>query len=124
MTRRFNDNPTQGSRALQIWLVLIGLAHSRQTITYGQLAEVLGFRGAGTLAQLLGPIMFYCIQNELPPLTVLVVNRDTGLPGAGLVHADLNADREAVFRCDWYDLVPPSPEQLKAAANAGRTSKR
>ena len=35
MLNRFDDNPTNAARALQIWLVLIGKAHNRQTITYG-----------------------------------------------------------------------------------------
>ena len=83
------------------------------------LAEMLGYRGAGTLSRILGHIMFYCQQNALPPLTVLVVNQDTGLPGEGLTGADLNADREAVFNYDWYGLFPPAPEDLSAAYKTG-----
>ena len=59
--------------------------------------------------------MFYCQQNEIPPLTILVVNQNTGLPGEGLTGADLNADREAVFNFDWYSIVPPTPEEFKEA---------
>ena len=66
--RWFNDNQTNATHALQIWLILIGKASNRQTITYGSLAEMLGFEGAGTLARMLGHVMFYCQQNELPPL--------------------------------------------------------
>jgi putative restriction endonuclease len=112
---RFDDTPSNASRALQIWLILLSKAHNRQTITYGQLAQLLGFRGAGTLNHPLGHIMYYCIQQALPPLTVLVVNQDTGLPGDGLVGAKLNADREAVFEFSWFDLVPPTIEQLGRA---------
>jgi hypothetical protein len=35
MIQRFKTRPTKASRALQIWLVLIGMAHNRQTMTYG-----------------------------------------------------------------------------------------
>lgn len=60
----------------------------------------------------------YCQQNQLPPLTVIVVNQKTGLPGEGLTDVELNADREAVFNYDWFNLYPPSPEELAAAYKA------
>ncbi len=115
MVKFFKSNPTHPTRALQIWQILIAKASNRQTLTYGMLAQLLGFKGAGVLAPILGHIMFYCQQNNLPPLTVIVVNQKTGLPGEGLTDADLNADREAVFKYDWFDLYPPSPEELALA---------
>ena len=116
MVKRFDENSTAASRGLQIWLVLIGKAGNRQIMTYGMLAGTLGFKnGAGVLANLLGHVMYYCQQNGLPPLTVLVVNQDTGLPGAGLKGIDLNAGREEVFNFDWYSIVPPTVEQLATA---------
>ena len=81
----------------------------------GILADLLRFKGAGVLAHMLGHIMGYCRQNSLPPLTVLVVNQQTGLPGEGLTGVDPNADREAVFNYDWYAICPPTLEQLAAA---------
>ncbi len=121
MVKLFNDNPTHATRALQIWQILIAKASNRQTLTYGMLAQLLGFQGAGVLAPILGHIMFYCQQNSLPPLTVIVVNQKTGLPGEGLTDAELNADREAVFNYDWFNLYPPSPEELAAAYKTGNT---
>lgn len=119
MIKLFSDNPTSATRALQIWQILIAKAHNRQIITYGILADMLGFKGAGVLATPLGHIMYYCQQNELPPLTVLVVNKNTGLPGEGLIGADLNADRERVFQYDWFGVYPPTPEELRTAYEAG-----
>lgn len=121
MLRYFNDGPSNAGRALQIWLILIGAAHNRQTLTYGILAGRLGFKGAGVLAHPLGHLMHYCRQHQLPPLTVLVVNQDTGLPGEGLTEAELNADRENVFNFDWYALIPPSSEELSAVYKRGST---
>lgn len=115
MPMLFDDNPTLATRALQIWQILISKAHNRQTVTYGILADMLGFKGAGTLAHMLGHIMFYCQENNLPPLTVIVVNQDTGLPGEGLTAVELNADRERVFQHNWYGVFPPSPDELSAA---------
>ena len=119
MPQRFSQNPTRPGRAVQIWLILIGAAYSRQILTYRILANLLSYKGAGVLADTLGHIMFYCREEGLPPLTVLVVNQETGLPGEGLTETDLNADRERVFNFNWYDVVPPTHEQLAAAYARG-----
>jgi hypothetical protein len=117
MVKYFKDNPNRPDRALQVWQILIGKARNRQTMTYGMLAEMLDYGGAGVFAQILGHIMFYCQDVGLPPLTVLVVNEHTGLPGEGLTGADLNADREAVFDYDWYAIWPPTPDDLSEASS-------
>jgi len=60
--------------------------------------------------------MWYCQDRELPPLTVLVVNQDTGLPGEGLTTLeDVNVDREKVFGYDWFSLEPPQVNDFAAA---------
>jgi putative restriction endonuclease len=115
MPELYEDQSTYATRATQIWQILVCKASNRKTLTYGQLAELIGFKGAGTLAHFLGHIMYYCLQNGLPPLTVLVVNQETGLPGEGLIEANLNADRERVFRFNWFGIVPPTPEELEEA---------
>ncbi len=43
----FEEDSTVYNRALQIWLVLIGMAHNRQTTTYGALARTLGYTSPG-----------------------------------------------------------------------------
>ena len=115
MPRYFSDDPSRAERAMQVWLILVGAAHNRQTLTYGILAEILGFKGAGVLGHTLGHIMHYCREENLPALTVLVVNQETGLPGAGLTETDLNAEREAVFDFKWYGIIPPTPADLAGA---------
>jgi alkylated DNA nucleotide flippase Atl1 len=101
-------------RAQQIYLILIGLAHNRQTATYGQIADLLGYDGAGTLAAILGRIMRWCEENGLPALTALVVNQETGLPGEGLSASDdCSSERELIYRkIDWYDIMPPKVKEL------------
>src|SRR4029077_14110375 len=85
MVRRFNDESATATRALQAYLVLIGLASNRQLITYGLLSKhQMEYGDGGILAFPLGCIMGWCYENALPPLTVLVVNKETGIPGAGL----------------------------------------
>jgi len=118
---RYSEIQTQSARAQQIYAILCGLAYNRQSITYGGLAEVVGFAGAGVFAGMLGEIMHWCAENRLPPLTVLVVNGTTGLPGEGLTTPeDVHAEREMVFNYDWYDLVAPTAAELDAANDRAR----
>jgi len=112
----FASSPSTKSRAIQIYLILIGAACRRETLTYQILAQRLGYKGAGVLDRQLGHLMRWCFENRLPPLTVLVVNKKSGLPGGGLVLAeDLNADRETVFQFDWHAVVPPTADELPEA---------
>ena len=66
-------------------------------------------KGAGVMSSFLGPAMWYCADRELPPLIVLVVNQESGVPADGFttLQGDLNEAREAAFRFDWFSLVPP-----------------
>ena len=108
---------TRTQRAHQVWQVLICAAHHRQTLTYGQLAARIGLGGAGVLAQFLAVVMKYCDANGLPPLTCLVVNQETGLPGSGLTTLeDLPRDREAVHRHAWFAMAPIQTADLEAFA--------
>ena len=104
---------------MQIWSLLICAARDRKIYTYGDVASALGMRGAGVMGQFLGPIMHYCEQNDLPPLTVLVVNKDSGLPGEGLTTlAEVNSDRESVFAFDWFGIGPPETKDFREAVGA------
>ena len=114
MPEYFSDNATRSYRAAQIWQILVSKAYNRQTATYGEIAELLGYKGAGVLDETLGHILHYCRQEGLPPLTVLVVNQGTGLPGQNLTE-DMNAAREDVYNYWWYDVIPPSPDELSEA---------
>ena len=122
MIERYSEHRSMPMRAQQIWTILIGQAHNRQTITYGQLAKLLGFGGSGVLGGFLAPVMWLCQDEGLPPLTCLVVNQDTGLPGGGLqVSAEtLHVEREHVYHFDWYDLAVPDPDVFEHASQKHR----
>ncbi len=77
-------------------------------------------KAAGVLANSLGHVAFYCKQNRLPPLTALVVNEKTGMPGEGIPIEKSLSKREKVFAFAWFDVIPPSPEELRNAAIEGR----
>jgi len=112
-------------QAMQVYLVLIACAINRQIKTYKDIAGVLGFRGAGVLNRQLGHIMFWCDQNKLPPLTALVVNAKAGTPGRGLITPrNLDADRERVFKKKWFQIQPPTADELDVAYRKGMAGLR
>jgi len=114
MVRRFEKN--RPSRALQVWQILIAAAHNRQILTYKILADIVGYGGAGVFGQILGHIADYCNQNGLPPLTSLVVNEKTGVPGHGIPVKNAPKKREEVFNYKWFRIVPPTVEQFREAS--------
>ena len=84
MVRIFDSIRTREAKTLQIWQILIGLTYNRQIITYKILSKLPGYKGVEVFTQLLDSIMRYCKQNQLPSLTILAVNENTGSPGEGL----------------------------------------
>jgi hypothetical protein len=110
MVKHFSENGERANRAVQTWLILVGAAHDRQTITYKRLANMIGYRSGIIITQILGHILYYCQDNDLPLLTVLVVNEKTGIPGFD--YDDPDARREEVFAHKWYDDWPPSAKEL------------
>jgi hypothetical protein len=94
---------------------------NRQTLTYLGLSEIMyGKPAAGVLDRILGHVAFFCQAEKLPPLTSIVVGKGVGAPGAGIPvnQSDMDAQREQVYEFDWYDLYPPSEDELKAAYDA------
>jgi hypothetical protein len=102
-------------RAAQAWSVLALAASNRQTLTYELLGKLTGMHAAG-LGAVLEPIQSYCMLSGLPPLTALVVNKSTGLPGPGFIAAaDVPKEFVRVFDHDWLSTGCPSPQQLSDA---------
>lgn len=105
-------------RSTQLWAVLAWAAKSRQNITYSQLAQATG-AFTGGLGAWLEPIQSYCILKKLPPLTVLVVQQDSGMPGSGFTGAsagDLARAQAQVFAFNWLEHGNPGAERLELAA--------
>ncbi len=65
---------------------------------------------------------FYCLDNDLPPLTSIVVGKALGKPGSDIPVdlATIEAQREAAYEYDWYDLHPPSRDELLASYEANK----
>jgi hypothetical protein len=130
-------NPDHGAmdespeRASQIWPVLVFAARNRQTLTYEQLAQLIGVVPPPTLGPLLEPIHRYCKANGLPPLTALGVSSNSGLPGTRFTAAaDVPAAEEQVYTFEWSAAATSStrPTWLRgwrsglAMANERQTS--
>lgn len=104
-------------RAAQIWAVLALAARNRQILTYAMLEQLIGVPRVG-LGQLLEPIQSYCLLHHLPPLTLLVVQEATGVPGAGFSAAsaeEYSRRQLEVFGYDWMKRGAPSPEDFAGA---------
>lgn len=112
MLEYFDTNPTHPRRAVQVWLILIACAYNRQTLTYSDLASRIGYGDVRSIGKVLDYVYNYCKFYNLPPLTGLVVNKNTGLPGKGMGNYSF-ADQEQIFTFDWYNIIPPNPEELK-----------
>ena len=98
----------QTERARLAWDVLAETSRKHETITYGQLGAAIGVHHRA-IRYVLGPIQDYCLEDELPPLTILVVNT-AGVPGTGFIahdRDDLGSGVEAVWSHDWKATQNP-----------------
>ena len=102
-------------RAAQLWAVLVLAARHRQVLSYDLVARAIGVPRAG-VGGFLYPIQSYCLENSLPPLTVLIVSDQSGMPGVGFIAAqDIPAAQVQVFRHPWLEAQAPTVEQLEMA---------
>lgn len=82
----------------------------------------MGYGGAGTIGQLLGPIAAYCEREGLPVLNTLAVGKDTGVPSNGTFGKDTNVERERVFQHPWFEVYPPSAGNFAEAFTEAQES--
>jgi len=106
---------TPAERAAQIWSVLALAAHNRQVLTFNMIAKLTGVPSRG-LEKCLEPIESYCLVHNLHPLTILVVNEKTGMPGVGYIAAHkIPGAQQEVFKFDWLAYGGPSPADFDSA---------
>jgi len=102
-------------RAQQLWSVLSLAATSRQILTYGMVARLIG-SPPPSIGDFLRPIQQLCTERGIPALTSLVVSEDSGVPGEGFIAAqDLPAEQVRVFRHPWLDERAPTAEEFAEA---------
>ncbi len=117
--RKFNPSSKNPDRAVQAWLILVGCAMNRQTLTYEGLSKLMyGHKAAGVLDKILGHIAFYCDSEGLPLLTAIVVGKTRGAPGEAIPIdlKQIDSERERVYaEVDWFNIYPPTAEELAQA---------
>jgi len=114
MIEYFGNLEGKPYRAVQAWQILVGAAYHRQTLTYEDMSELMDYGIARNVVNALDPIFRYCENNDLPPLTALVVGMHSGIPGESFVEEYPNIPKAQadVYARDWYAIRPPTPEQF------------
>lgn len=99
-------------RAQQLWSILVLAARNRQVLTYEIVAQACGVPPP-SIGDFLRPIQQYCSEENLPPLTSIIVNKISGLPGEGFIGAEnVPLAQIQTFGIDWLSIPAPSAEQL------------
>jgi hypothetical protein len=106
---------TREQRAQQLWSVLVLAAQNRQILTYEMVGNAC-FLPPPAIGDFLRPIQQFCTEKELPPLTSIVVSKQTGLPGDGFIAAEsVPMAQLQTFLHNWLGVAAPSAEQFADA---------
>jgi putative restriction endonuclease len=99
----------QELRAFKAWPILTERADKKKNITYEELANALGTHPRA-LRFVLDIIQDYCLKNQLPPLTILVVRKNTRLPSSNFLTHDIEdyaVEKKDVLDFKWSKLENP-----------------
>jgi len=99
----------QNERACRAWGILTKCAKNKETISYSELGKrmTVHHRACRFFLDL---IQNYCLDKRLPPLTIVVVYKNRGIPGVGFTACDINnfkQEKERVFTYNWDKLSNP-----------------
>jgi putative restriction endonuclease len=93
----------------KVWPVLTDAARESRLVTYGDIAPTIPTNPL-SVGRALGPIQSFCLENRLPPLTAIVVGKNTKVPGDGFIAwdvDDLESAHKKVFDYDWSLVKNP-----------------
>jgi putative restriction endonuclease len=118
MLKYYNDHDYDGNkwniRAAQAYPIVVACAAEHRLTSYGEIADKLGFNGAGMMGKIMGRICGWCHKNDLPSLNTIVVNQETGRPEWSLEDdEDVNPTQMKVMRLNWYEFEGPSPKDFE-----------
>jgi hypothetical protein len=91
-------------RAQQLWSILVLAARNRQVLTYEIVAQACGVPPP-SIGDFLRPIQQYCSEANLPPLTSIIVSKNTGLPGEGFIAENVPLAQIETFAVDWLGYL-------------------
>jgi len=89
-----------------LWPILVDAAKDKRKPTYSDLAPIINTNPL-SVRNALDPIQRHCIDYKLPPLTSIVVGKNTGIPGDGFIAWDIDdieTAQQIVYQQNW-DLV-------------------
>lgn len=100
--------------ANQMYPLLAHAATHRQTLTYGQVAHMVGEPVANRIGGPLGRILNWCRDNGHPPLPIIVINSLSGLPSLESYGSaeDIAQATALTHATDWYTIKPPTIQEL------------
>jgi hypothetical protein len=104
---------------MQVWSILVFAACQQKKVSYDFISKLIGVPRPG-IGQFLFSIYHYCEQNDLPPLTSIVISHVTGRPAEDVFPEDLDLfeSQSMTFVYNWQSLHAPNAEDFKAAYNA------
>jgi hypothetical protein len=110
---------TQSEQALLLWPVLALAARNQQILSYSDIQGLTGIDQRG-LGKPLCLIHHLCQRLHFPSLNVIVINRDTGLPGEGFPGKDITPEaifleQARVFVFDWSSREKPRSNDFDGA---------
>lgn len=103
------EKVNQEQRAFLMWPILTNYAKKNKTISYRELARQMNIHWR-PIRYILSPIQNFCMKNELPPLTILVLNKLTSLPGDGFIAYDIENSQDGinkVYAFNWDSIANP-----------------
>jgi putative restriction endonuclease len=115
----------QYERAYRAWPLLTARAFERSKVTYSELADYLGIH-VRPIRYVLGVIQNWCLAEEKPPLTILVVNKGHGRQGEGFIAwdaSDLEQGYRAVYAYPWHDVPNPFEFAMEDATDPERLAR-
>lgn len=92
-----------------LWPILIDAAKEERNPTYSELAPSINTNPLN-VGKALGPILFHCMDYRLPPLTSIVIGKNTGIPGDGFIAwdvDDIDSAHNMVYQYDWSAIKNP-----------------
>jgi len=121
----------QFHRAAQLWPLLITSARNQKLLSYDTVRHSTGLATPAIGPIGLGPIFYYCVEEDLPWLTSIVIQEGSGIPGNGFMDQaretygpDVNIHQlqSRVFVYDWFKRPAPTPDDFERAANKHRST--
>jgi len=102
---------TQSEQAVLLWPVLALAARMQRFLSYSELEGYTGIVAQG-LGTPLGLIHKYCERHDFPHLNLIVVSRESGLPGEGVPGKSLSpteilVEQARAFVFDWSGRDKP-----------------